>query len=116
MFSFSAVTAQAAVHELQPTALKALLVSEPAAVFLLDVRTTPEFNGGHLVGTTLVPMNDVPKRVAEIPKNRKVVVMCATGARSSAVARYLDQAGYPWVANLTGGVMSWMRQGLPVAR
>ena len=61
-------------------------------------------------------MNDVPKRLAEIPKNRKLVVVCATGARSSAVARYLDEAGYAWVANLSGGVMSWMRQGFAVDR
>lgn len=111
-----AAGAEAAVREIQPAELKSLLASSGADVFLLDVRTAPEFNGGHLKAAKLIPMNDVPGRLAEIPKNRKVVVVCATGARSSAVARYLDKAGYPWVANLSGGVMAWMRQGLAVER
>lgn len=110
------VAAQAAAREIQPEALRSLLASEPANVFVLDVRTTPEFAGGHLRGAKLIPMNDVPKRLAEIPKSRKVVVVCATGSRSSAVSRYLDEAGYPWVGNLTGGVMSWIRQGFAVDR
>jgi rhodanese-related sulfurtransferase len=109
-------SAPAAVREIQADTLKQLLTSDSAKVFVLDVRTEREFAGGRLSGAKLVPMNDVPKRLGEIPKNRKIVVVCATGARSAAVARYLDEAGYPWVANLTGGIMNWMRAGLPVVR
>jgi len=44
------------------------------------------------------------------------VVVCASGARSAAVARFLDQQGYPWVANYGGGVYDWNRRGLPLER
>lgn len=106
----------AAVLEIQADALKALLASEPANVLVLDVRTAPEFRGGYLRGAKNVPMAEIPKRLGELRKTGKIVVVCATGARSSAVARYLDEAGYPWVANLSGGMMGWLRQRLPVER
>ena len=44
---------------------------------------------------------------------RRVLVICATGSRSSVAAKQLAQAGYD-VLNVNGGVMGWMRQGLPL--
>ncbi len=50
---------QAAVHELRPPDLQRMLSSPSNDVFLLDVRTTPEFVGGHVPGAKVIPMNDV---------------------------------------------------------
>lgn len=116
----AALLAADAPAALQPPlgtpALQALLAKHPGEVFLLDVRTPGEWTSGRLPGSVLIPMNQVPSRLSEIPPAKKVVVVCASGARSAAVARFLDQRGYPWVANYAGGVFEWSRLGLPLAR
>ncbi len=110
----SARPAAAGVHDVDTPALEFLLAG--GGVFLLDVRTPGEYARGHIEGAVLIPMNRVPSRLGEIPRDGKVVVVCATGARSAAVARYLDDQGYPWVANYVDGVVGWYRKGLPLAR
>ncbi len=112
---FFPILASASVRSVDTGELQALLASDPA-VYLLDVRTPGEYARGRIPGSVLVTMNQVPSRLAEIPKDRKVVVVCASGARSGAVAGYLDGQGYPWVANYTGGVFEWSRRGLPLER
>ncbi len=96
--------------------LQSLLEKEGDQVFLLDVRTPGEYRRGHIAGSVLVPMREIPGRLKEIPRDRKIVVVCASGARSEAVARYLDRQGFPWVANYTGGVFDWARHRLPLER
>jgi rhodanese-related sulfurtransferase len=108
--------AAAAQAPLNTDQLRALLEKERPAVFLLDVRTPGEWADGHMGGAVFIPMNQIPGRLGEIPKDKKIVVVCASGARSAAVARYLDQQGYPWVANYGGGVSEWHRRGLPLER
>ena len=57
-----------------------------------------------------IPMADVPARLAEIPRDADVVVLCHSGVRSDRVARYLRANGYPSVANLAGGIDDWSRE------
>ncbi len=106
--------AAAGVHDVDTPALEFLL--DGGGVFLLDVRTPGEYARGHIEGAVPIPMNQVPSRLGEIPRDGKVVVVCATGARSAAVARFLVDRGYPWVANYVDGVVGWYRKGLPLAR
>lgn len=108
--------ARAAVRNLGTAEVRRLLDSEGEGVFLLDVRTPGEFRRGHMPGAVLIPMNEVPRRLGEIPGDRKILVVCASGARSAAVARFLDSRGYAWVGNYTEGVSGWARAGLPLAR
>ncbi|MDE3200835.1 MAG: molybdopterin-synthase adenylyltransferase MoeB [Acidobacteriota bacterium] len=75
-------------------------------VFLLDVREPYEYQIAQ-IGGTLIPQNDVPKRLAEIPRDRDVVVQCRSGARSQRIAELLAQAGYTNVSNLAGGILAW---------
>ncbi len=93
-----------------------LLRSRSPAVFLLDVRTPAEYQRGRIPGSVLIPMNTIPSRLSDIPKDKRVVVVCASGGRSAVVARYLRESGYPWVANYAGGVIDWQRRGLPLER
>lgn len=102
--------------DLDTRALRALLQGGQPPPYLLDVRTEGEFRQGRLQGSVLIPMNQLARRLAEVPRDRKVVVVCATGARSAAVARYLGQQGFSWVANYADGLMGWARAGLPVVR
>jgi len=75
-------------------------------VFLLDVREPYEYQIAQ-IGGKLIPQNDVPQRLAEIPRDREIVVQCRSGARSQKIAEFLKQSGYTTVANLAGGILAW---------
>ena len=75
-------------------------------VQLIDVREPYEFQIAQ-IGGKLIPQNDVPQRLAEIDRNREVIVHCRSGARSQRIAEFLVQSGYPRVANLAGGILAW---------
>ena len=78
-------------------------------LFILDVREPNEYQIANL-GGTLIPMNDVPRRLAEIDRNREIVVQCKSGGRSQRVAEFLAQSGYSNVKNLAGGIHAWADQ------
>jgi adenylyltransferase/sulfurtransferase len=75
-------------------------------LFLLDVREPYEYQIAQ-IGGTLIPQNDVPQRLAEIPRDREIVVQCRSGARSQRIAEFLKQSGYSKVVNLAGGILAW---------
>jgi len=75
-------------------------------IFLLDVREPYEYQIAQ-IGGTLIPQNDVPNRLAEIPRDREIVVHCRSGARSQRIAELLKQSGYTQVENLAGGILAW---------
>lgn len=103
----------APVRNASPAEIRELLRTNTQA-FLLDVRTPGEYMQLRLAGAHLIPIDQVVARIAEIPKNRPVVVYCAVGARSSQVANYLAQVGYGEVFNMSGGIMGWQVRGYPV--
>jgi len=74
--------------------------------FLLDVREPYEVQIAQ-IGGTVIPQNDVPNRLAEIPRDRQIVVHCRSGARSQRIAEFLKQSGYTQVVNLAGGILAW---------
>jgi adenylyltransferase/sulfurtransferase len=75
-------------------------------VFLLDVREPYEVQIAQ-IGGTLIPQGEIPQRLAEIPRDREVVVQCRSGARSQRIAEFLAQQGYSDVKNLAGGILAW---------
>ncbi|MCU0502175.1 MAG: rhodanese-like domain-containing protein [Anaerolineae bacterium] len=85
-----------------------------AGAFILDVRTLEEWNEYHVPGSTLIPLDELPKRVAEVPKDKEVVVVCRSGNRSATGRDVLLKAGYPQVTSLAGGLTTWRSAGKPV--
>lgn len=83
--------------------------------FVLDVRESDEFTAGHVPGAVHIPMNDVPQRVAEVPTDREVYVICQSGGRSRAIADFLRQQGVT-ALNVTAGTAGWVQRGWPVNR
>lgn len=75
-------------------------------VYVLDVREPYEYQIAN-IGGTLIPQNDVPKRLSEINRDRDIVVQCRSGQRSQRIAEFLSQQGYPNVKNLAGGILAW---------
>ncbi len=78
-------------------------------LFILDVREPFEYQIVNL-GGKLIPQNDVPQRLAEIDRDREIVVQCKSGGRSQRIAEFLAQSGYPNVKNLAGGILAWADQ------
>jgi adenylyltransferase/sulfurtransferase len=78
-------------------------------LMILDVREPYEYQIAN-IGGTLIPQNEVPQRLAEIDRNREIVVQCRSGARSQRVAEFLTAQGYPNVKNLAGGILAWADQ------
>lgn len=81
------------------------------APLLLDVRELGELESGYAADSFLMPMNEVPERLAELPRDRPIVVMCAAGVRSFGVAHYLREQGLQDAWSLAGGVSAWTHEG-----
>jgi DMSO/TMAO reductase YedYZ molybdopterin-dependent catalytic subunit/rhodanese-related sulfurtransferase/glyoxylase-like metal-dependent hydrolase (beta-lactamase superfamily II) len=84
-----------------------------AGAVLLDVREPDEWAEGHAPGALLMPMGDVQARLAELPADGRIVVVCRSGGRSRAITEALRARGYDAV-NLTGGMCAWTAAGLAV--
>ncbi len=82
---------------------------------VLDVRTKEEFRQGHIEGAVLIPLDELNRRMQEVPSEREILVICRSGARSGSATSQLRAAGYN-AFNISGGLMSWSRAGLPVSR
>jgi len=80
-----------------------------AAPYVLDVREPWEHDKARIDGSTLIPMREIPARVAELPDDRDIVVLCHHGARSLQVAAWLARNGLRRVHNLAGGIDAWSR-------
>ncbi|HEY8169218.1 MAG TPA: MBL fold metallo-hydrolase [Candidatus Limnocylindrales bacterium] len=86
--------------------------SEPPLV--LDVRQADEYASAHVPGSQHLMAGDLPDRLAELPRDRAIATICASGYRSSVAASLLRQAGFQDVAWVEGGVPTWQAAGLPV--
>lgn len=82
-------------------------------LLLVDVRESHELDICRIPGSVHIPMGQVPARLAEIPKDRPVVLQCHHGGRSGRVAEFLLANGYDNVLNLTGGIHAWAEQVEP---
>jgi sulfur dioxygenase len=102
----------AGIWEIQPEALE----ENVARVQLVDVREPDEFVGplGRIRGAKLMPLGQLPARVGELARDRPVVAVCRSGARSANASVLLQKAGFNDVANLAGGMLRWRAEGYPV--
>jgi sulfur-carrier protein adenylyltransferase/sulfurtransferase len=78
-------------------------------VFVLDVREPFEYQIAN-IGGKLIPQGEIPQRLAELDRDREIVVQCKSGGRSQRIAEFLKQQGYEKVANLSGGILAWSDQ------
>lgn len=83
---------------------------------IVDVREDDEFAAVRVEGVTHLPMSGFAARAAELPKDRPLLILCASGARSAAATGFLLRSGWTDVANVEGGINAWQRAGLPVVR
>ena len=84
--------------------------------YVLDVREPWEYLAGHLPGAVLVPLGELDRRLAEVPRDRPVLAVCHSGSRSWTAAAFLLASGYPDVTNVDGGTAAWIEKGYPIDR
>ncbi|MET0954564.1 MAG: rhodanese-like domain-containing protein [Cryobacterium sp.] len=93
-------------------------VTELAALndtVVIDVREPWEFAAGHADGAILIPLGELSERLAEVPRDDTVYVICAAGGRSQKGAAFLEWNGVEAV-NVTGGMTAWQQAGLPTVQ
>jgi rhodanese-related sulfurtransferase len=99
------------MQQLSPAGLKSWLADgDRSAPFLLDVREPWEYARCHIDGAQSLPMAAVPTRLAELPVDQEIVVICHHGGRSQQIALLLERSGFDRVHNLQGGVHAWALQ------
>jgi molybdopterin/thiamine biosynthesis adenylyltransferase/rhodanese-related sulfurtransferase len=101
-----AETSEAAVGDITPSELQ-MRIGQGDNIELIDVRESWEWQIGSIPGARLIPLGELSSRQDEIDRSRDVVVYCKSGVRSLRAAEELVDAGFPNVANLSGGILRW---------
>jgi glyoxylase-like metal-dependent hydrolase (beta-lactamase superfamily II)/rhodanese-related sulfurtransferase len=82
-------------------------LAAPEPPHVLDIRTPSEWQAGHIDGAQHLVLDDLPARLAEIPRARELVIVCKSGYRSSIATSLLEKAGFTRVTDLAGGMDAW---------
>ena len=93
-----------------------LLAAKDRQVFLLDVREPYEVEICRIEGGAHIPMRQIPARLGELPRDRRLLVICHHGGRSRQVAGYLRDQGFAAVSNVQGGIAAWAERVDPALR
>ncbi len=97
------------IWEIEPQGLEEII----ERVAVIDVREPDEFSGalGHISGATLIPLGSLKQRIHEISRDKPVVTVCRSGARSAQAVVMLQKEGLRDIANLHGGMLRWRAEG-----
>ena len=82
--------------------------------FLLDVRTQEEWDEYHAPQAELIPLDELPARLNELPEDQLIVTICRSGNRSAAARDYLLDAGFNPVTSSAGGMQAWASADFPI--
>lgn len=93
-------------------AVEAKSLSEQQGYFLLDVRTKEEFASFRAERAINIPLHEIEARLAEIPKDQELLVVCRSGHRSQQAISILKKHGYEKTHNVDGGMMSWPKESI----
>ncbi len=110
------------IAQIRPAAFAQWTTAQPGSTpLVLDVREPWEFHtaairpldGAPAFDVLSIPMQEIPARLAELPKDRPIACLCHHGMRSQNVARYLAQNGFEQVVNIAGGIAAWSDEADP---
>jgi phage shock protein E len=85
-------------------------------LFVLDVRTPAEYAEGHVPGAVNVPHDQLASRLAEVPRDKDVVLYCRSGRRTALAADVLASHGYTRLSHLEGDMQAWVDRGRRVEK
>ena len=98
-------------HELDPQRVKEML--DKGGIELIDVREDYEWEAGRIAGAKHIELERLAGRAEELPRDRPVVFQCRLGARSAMATQAFRTAGFD-AYNMSGGLIEWVRRGLPI--
>ncbi len=93
------------------------MIQQEKNIIILDVRTPEEYaKDGHIPNSILIPVQVLPQYIKDLEKfkDKKILVYCRSGNRSSVASKFLEQNGFKNVYNLKYGIIDWKKEGLPV--
>lgn len=102
------------VKEIGVHDLAGLLEDKDRDVHVVDVRTPQEYMAGSIDGVEHIPLHLIPLRYQDLPKDRDLVFICRTGARSAQATAFVTGQGMDNAVNLRGGLVDWVRNRLPL--
>ena len=93
------------------------LINDNSAV-IIDLRDKKEFDSGHLVSALHIPYMSLKDKVVELSKHKDkpILLICKMGHQSGSAGKLLRQQGFTNVSRLSGGMMSWTADGLPLVK
>ena len=83
------------------------MMQSPTPPIVIDVREKKENDLCKIPGSVLIPVGELPQHLAQVPKDKPVVLHCHHGGRSGRATAFLMEQGYTNVFNLTGGIHAW---------
>jgi glyoxylase-like metal-dependent hydrolase (beta-lactamase superfamily II)/rhodanese-related sulfurtransferase len=95
--------------------LKKRVDAKDKSLYLLDVRTPAEVAEGYIKGAVNIPIDELPKKAEEIPREKEVVAYCRSGVRSALATMYLRARGFK-VNTLDHGIHEWEEAGYPIEK
>jgi len=100
------------IAQVRPADWNDWLQAQSARPLLLDVREPGELQTARVApdagyDVLAIPMNEIPARLPELPRDRPIACLCHHGGRSQRVAMFLEQQGWGGVANVAGGIDAW---------
>ncbi len=100
------------------SAFEAVRLMNQEKAVLIDVCESNEFNEGHILNSVSIPMSSFVKRLGEMEKhkNKPVIISCKNGNRSGKAATMLRKNGFESVHMLTGGLVAWQKENLPIEK
>jgi len=89
------------------------LIENDEVAQVLDVRRSPEYEGGHVPSAIPAPLSELREQIPQLPldPSKPTAVICAGGYRSSAATSIMQQQGFTKLLNVTGGTTAWIKAG-----
>ncbi len=103
------------IKEIDAPQLAHWLENKADDIRVIDVRHMNEIAMGTVPGAQPMPLHTLPLKLAELERDKELVLVCRSGARSAQAAAFLQQQGFDKVYNLRGGMIGWAQNGLPAA-
>jgi rhodanese-related sulfurtransferase len=102
------------INEIEAAELADWVTESNKEFHIVDVREMNEINAGTIPNAMAMPLATVPLRISELDKDRTMVFICRSGARSAQACAFLQQQGFENVHNLRGGMFAWASAGQPI--
>ncbi len=90
--------------------------ASPIPFLFVDVRTPAEYAAGHVPGAINIPVDELPKRLNEVPHDRQVYVYCEAGVRAARAGKLLASHGFTNIEVVPASMRGWRKAGYPVRK